>query len=225
MKITVVTPPPFEPVTLASVMEHLRWDADNDSPAQYPLQTLVEGYITTAREYAERVTRRALVQQTLRITLRGFPSMRVRFGGRYDDDDDIFLRPGKIELPRPPFIALLHVKYLDSTETLQTLASSNYYVDSESDIVPQLVFRDTFDPGIACTTRQDAVRIEWQAGYDPGSDSPLTQEAAAANVPQSIKDAIKLQVQLLADRFDPNERAELERARDALLNGFKVHTY
>ena len=224
MKITVVTPPPFEPVLIGEAMDHLRWDADNDSPAQYPLQSLVEGYITTAREYAEKVTKRALVQQTLRITLERFPMISVRWGGN-GWDDDTFWRPGKIELPRPPFIALLHVKYLDSTETLQTLADTNYYIDDQSDIVPQLVFRDTFDPGIACTTRQDAVRIEWQAGYDPGSDSPLTQEAAAANVPQSIKDAIKLQVQLLADRFDPNERAELERARDALLNGFKVHTY
>jgi len=223
MNIVVVTEPAFEPITVQEAADQLRWDADNDSPQSFPLQTMLEGHIKTAREFAEKVTRRALVQQTLRITLPAFPMMTVRFGGRFEDDS--FYRPGKIELRRPPLIDLVSVKYLDQDEVLQTLSPSHYYLDDQSGVVPELVFRDTFDPNMATTARQDAVRIEWMAGYSPGNDSPITQATATANIPAAIKDAIKLQVQLLADRFDPNERAELERARDALLNGFKIHSY
>jgi len=228
MNIVVVTPPPFEPLSVAEVYEHLRWDADTDSDSPpnvtYPLQDTITGYIITARQYAESYTRRAFVRQTLRITLPAFPSTNIRFSD-YDDPTDWFRRPGKIELKRPPYIALVSVKYLDSNEALQTLAPSNYYVDDASGLLAELVFRDTFDPAIATTERQDAVRIEYQAGYPPGDESPEDQPTLAANVPQSIKDAMKLHVQLLADRFDPDERAELERARDALLSQFRIQSY
>jgi hypothetical protein len=221
MNIVVVTPPPFEPITVAAAYQQLRWDAetDDDSPPNvtYPLQSLIEGHIVTAREYAEKVTRRALIQQTLRITLNGFPSSRVRFGGRWDEGD-FYYRPGTIELKRPPFISLVSVQYLDSNEVLQTLASSHYYVDSESNLVPVLVFRDTFDVSLATTERQDSVRITYLAGYPPEGSPYQTQEEYAFNVPQGIKDAMLLHVQSLADRFDPDERETIERARDALLN-------
>ncbi len=190
----------------------------------YPLGDLISGYIATAREYAESFTRRAFVRQTLRITLPGFPTTNVRFAG-YDDSSDWFTRPSKIELKRPPFASLVSVKYLDQNEVLQTLDPANYYVDDASNLLAELVFRDTFDTAIATTARQDVVRIEYVAGYPPTSDSPETQVSMTANVPKSIKDAIKLHVQLLADRFDPDERADLERARDALLKQFKIESF
>jgi hypothetical protein len=190
----------------------------------YPLQDMISGYIITARQYVESFTRRALIRQTLRVTMPAFPTTNVRFAG-YDDPSDWFRRPGKMELKRPPFISLVSVKYLDSDEVLQTLAPSNYYVDDASSLLAELVFRDTFDPSIATSERQDAVRVEYVAGYPPGDDSPETQMSLAANVPQSIKDAIKLHVQLMADRFDPEERAELERARDALLKQYQIQSF
>lgn len=228
MNITVLTPPPFEPISVAQVYEHLRWDTEtnDDSPPTtiYPLQSLIEGYIVTARQFAEAATRRCFIQQTLRLTLNGFPTNTVHFGSRWNQVEDLYSRPGKLELPRPPLISLLSVRYLDDNEVLQTLAPSNYYLD-DSSLVPQLVFRDTFDVGIVTPDRQDSVRIEYVAGYPPGDDSPNTQTVFAQNVPQWAKSAMLLHVQLLADRFDPKEREDIERARDALLNQNKVHGY
>ena len=48
MKITVLQPPPFEPVTLAEVHKHLRLDLDG-SPASHPDDDMLQRLIATAR--------------------------------------------------------------------------------------------------------------------------------------------------------------------------------
>jgi uncharacterized phiE125 gp8 family phage protein len=225
--IITAVEPPFEPVTVAEAYEHLRWDTETEGspPAQvYPLETLVSRNIFTARAYVEQVTRRALVQQTLRMVLPSFPYTRRLFSSRWGGDNEWITRPYMIELRRPPFRELLSVQYLDKDEVLQTLAPSNYYMDTESSLVAQLWFRDTFDTDIATDQRNDAVRINWVAGYTPNGSPPTTQEDYAANIPKGIKDAILLQTQLLCDRFDPKERADIERVRDNLLASYTIHT-
>lgn len=229
MNIQTVTPPPFEPVTLAEAYAHLRWDTEDEgSPSEvtYPLGDLVTRNITTARQYVEQTTRRAFVKQTLKLVLPGFPAARSYFSTpfRYGlDDDDYYAKPGYVELSRPPYISLVSVKYLDHDDVEQTLDPAKYYVDSESGLAARVYFRDTLDVNIANPDREDSVRITWIAGYAPGADSPSeTQENLTANVPAGIKDAILLQVQLLCDRFDANERADIERARDRLLSNFTI---
>lgn len=218
MNIQTLVPPAFEPVTLEEAYTHLRWDTEDvGSPSEtgYPLSDLISRNITSAREYVEQVTRRALIEQTLRYVLPGFTE------GEWPCD----WRIKYVELLRPPLIAFLSVKYLDKNEVLQTLDPSHYYVDTDSSIVPRLCFRSTLDPSIATDQRTDAVRIEWVAGY-PGAESPVASQAqAAANVPKALKDAILLQVQLLCDRFQKDERMDIERTRDALLNSYIVRRY
>lgn len=205
MNIIVVTPPAFEPVTVEEAYQHLRWDPEPGSPTEYPLLDLVERNITTAREDAERATRRAFVKQTLRAV---FPCFQDR-----------------MEMRRPPFAELVSVEYLDADGLLQTLSSDYYHVDTMSDIVPAVVV-DSRNLPVVTAERADAVRITWVAGYPwEGSPGPDSQEDAAAGVPKAIKDAILIGVQLLADRFDAGERAALEAARDALLFSYKVHSF
>jgi hypothetical protein len=228
MKIIVLTPPPFLPITVAEAYAHLRWDTEFEGspPTEvYPLQDLVTRNITTATTYVEQITRRAIIRQTLKMVLPGFPFSQQLFSSRWGGDEEWFARPGRIELPRPEFGAMVSVKYLDKDEVEQTLAPSNYYVDADSGVVPMLVFRDTFDVDIATTDREDAVRVTWTAGYEPAAGSPATQADYAANVPSGIKDAILLQTQLLTDRFDPKERADIERARDNILASYTVRTF
>ncbi len=230
MNITVVTPPPFEPITLAQAYQHLRWDTEDEgSPSEtiYPLQDLIERNITTARTYVEQITRRALVRQTLKMVLPAFPVMRSRFSSRWGDvEDDYYTRPGYVELPRAPTAAVVSVKYLDQNEAEQTLSSASYYLDTDSSPVARLYFRDNFDTHIANCERADAVRIVWTAGYAPGDDSPSeTQINYAANIPKGILDAILIQVQLLSDRFESAERMALERARNSLLTSFTIDTF
>lgn len=226
--IITVEPPLFEPVTVAEAYQHLRWDTELEGspPAEvYPLEALVARNIATARAYVEQVTRRALVQQTCKMVLSSFPATRRLFSSRWGGDEQWIMRPWMIELRRPPFQSLVSVQYLDTNEVLQTLDPANYYVDTESSLVAQLWFRDTFDTSIATDSRNDAVRITWVAGYTPEGSPPTTQADYAATVPLGIKDAILLQVQLLSDRFDPKERADIERVRDHLLASYTIHTF
>lgn len=210
MNIDVVTAPPFEPISVAEAYEHLRWDTEEQgSPSEtiYPLQTLIEGNITAARVYIETRTRRSLIEQTLRLNLPSFERpVQDAWAG--------FSGCLQIELPRPPLIVVESVKYYDEDNTLQTVSSANYF--TTSGVVPALRFVDEFS--VPCTYRRDdAVQITYQTGYAATDSPPTTQAEYAANVPKALKDAMKLTVQLLADRFDDTERAALERARDSIL--------
>lgn len=200
MQITVVTPPPFEPVTLENVYAHLRLDPIGGT---HPDDDMLVRQIRTAREQVEQITRRAIIQQTLMASMFEVPT-----------------RSG-FELKRPPFVGMVAVTYFDATNTAQPLDPATYYVDDVSDIVPRLVFTGT-RPNVYCRT--DAVRVSWVAGYPPAGVA-ATQADYAANVPASIKDAVLLGVQLLYDELAVDKRTKLETARDALLSSFHVHSF
>jgi hypothetical protein len=60
--LTVLTPPASEPVDLNLLSKHLRLDQDFDD-------TLLSGYLTAARNSAETFLSRALLTQTLQLTI------------------------------------------------------------------------------------------------------------------------------------------------------------
>ncbi len=202
MNVIVVTEPPVEPVTLAEALAHLRLDAFG-SPPEHPDDAMILRHIATARAEVERITGRALVQQTLRMAAPEFPC-----GGDY------------VELRRPPYISLMSVEYYDSLNVLNTLASSNYYINDSSDVVARLEFIDGFN--VSTYARSDAVRISWIAGYEPVGSPP---DDYTVNIPPAIKDAILLGVQLLYVQFKPDDREAIERTRAALLAGFGVVSF
>lgn len=206
MNITIVTPPPVEPVTIAEAYAHLRWDAEPGSPIVYPLEDLVTGNIKTAREDAEAFLRRSLVMQTLRLSTSSFRDL---------------------ELLRPPFISLVGVAYINEAGVSTDLDITDFYVTD--DLVPRLCpYARVVD---ACSdldrSRSDCVRVTYVAGYAPVYDSasPPNVTSYAANIPQSFKDSILIGVQLLCDRFDPDEKGALEKTRDRLLMSQKVETW
>lgn len=216
MNITVITPPPFEPVTVAQAYEHLRWDPEEEgSPPEtvYPLQGLIERNIATARDYVERATRRALVAQTIRLSSTSF-GMVSR--GRFVDSRCY------LELLRPPLLEVLSVDYYDAANVLQPIDASDYYVTD--DLVPRLHLVSGYSAPMFYA-RPDAARVTYRVGYAPEGSPPATQADYAATVPAALKDAILLQVQILSDRFDKGEREDLERARDNLLLNYRVHTF
>lgn len=205
MNIIILTPPPFEPVTLQECYTHLRLDPDG-SPPEHPDDAMLRRHIATARGQAEKMTRRAFVQQTIRLVTDRFPSEG---------------RSCWIELLRPPLIAVQQVTYHDENNSLQSVDSGNYF--TTDDFVPRLQFIDGFT--LPCTYRRDdAVRVDYAVGYDPEGSPATTQAEYAGNVPGEIKDAILLGVQLLYDQLSPEQREQLERARDSLLEGFRVHS-
>lgn len=214
MNITITTPPPFEPVTLAEVWKHLRLDPDG-SPLEHPDDAMLERHITTARQHVESMTRRALVQQTVRLSMGAFPvscdyatvSWRRREVVR------------KILLHRPPIIRVESVSYFDGDNALQTLDAADYYTTDEQ--VPELRFASAFSaPTIY--DRPDAVRVTYVAGYAPEGSPPVTQDEYRASVPMPLRDAILAGVQLLYDDLAAADADKLERMREALVQPYRI---
>ena len=201
MNLIVLTPPPFLPVTLEEVYAHLRLDVEGSPPA-HPLDSMLERYLRTATGEAEKIARRCFIQQRLRLTAAAFP------------------KAGKgIELLRPPLIRVEAVAYHDGDNNLVTLGAGDWYVTD--DRVPQLRFVTGFGYPTPYD-RPDALRIDYIAGYDPAGSPAVSQADYAGNVPDVVKDAILLGVQLLHDNLTPDERAATERAREYLLSGERI---
>lgn len=216
MNLIVVTPPPVEPVTLAEVYQFLRLDPDDDSPPAHPDDAMLRSQIAAARQDAENFTKRAFVEQTLRLYVSRFPCNDAFVGGQHW----FSLRGGRgyIELLRPPLMAVQSVQYYDQDNVLQTVSPADYFVTD--DFVPRLMFIDTFAPPLTYI-RADAVRVDYVAGY-VSDDSPA--DDPAENVPAQIKQAILLGVQLLYDQLSPEQRKAIENSRDMLLIGQRVTT-
>lgn len=214
MNITVVTPPPFEPVTLAQVYAHLRLDPEG-SPAAHPDDAMLTRMIASARQTIELMTRRALVRQTLRLSCGGFPAPEWRRWALTLRDN-----PGAvpIRLRRPPIVdGAVQVQYFDANNDLQTLPPADYYLTDEQ--LPQVALSgdapSTYD-------RPDAVRVTYVAGYAPEGSPPTTQAEYAANIPAPLKDAILVTVQMLYDSLTPAEQTRLEMLREALVQPYRI---
>ena len=110
MKVQLVTPPAYLPVTLLETKAHLRIESSFVSDDAYILALI---YSATAA--VENITRRALVTQTWRYFLGEWP--------RYD----------RIKLPFGRLQSVANVKYKDTDATEYTMDSGEYIVDADSD--------------------------------------------------------------------------------------------
>jgi len=180
----LVTPPTVEPVALALAKQHLRVDFTNDD-------TLIQTYITAARQYAEKYTNRALFDQQWVLALDHFPLPRFQtslnseqrhdwpyFGAAWDYFS--------IRLPKPRCVSIQSVTYLDLTATLQTLDPSTYFVDTTSEPARLVPSENLFWP----YTQQylpGSVKVTYTAGsYGDG--------VIVNNCPQTVVMAILLLV-------------------------------
>jgi hypothetical protein len=211
MILKLTSPPGVEPVTLPEAKQHLRADGDDDNG-------LISSLITAARVYCENVQGRAFITQTWRLTLDRFPC-----AGEVVRDGE-YLRPrscqeraarGVILLPRAPAIAVSSVQYIDRNGTTQTLSSSGYTLDSDSE--PARLFPSYGNDWPSTRDDLKAAIITYTAGYG----------ATAANTPETVKQAIKL---LVGSWYENREGVltgtiskEIEFAIEALLSQDRVH--
>lgn len=163
MGLKVITPPAEEPVSVQEIKDHLR--IINSEEDSY-LETLIQ----TAREYCEKHSNRAYVQQTLVKTFDEWPEFPV-------------------ELPRPPIQSVEKIEYKDSDGTLTEWDASNYIVDEYS-FIPK-VYKDYSAefPDVELA-KANAIQITYKAGYSPDDSGDTTDYTA--NVPARFKHAIKL---------------------------------
>lgn len=211
MNITTLIEPTVEPVTLAEVWRQLRLNPDvDDSPPSHPDDPMLLRLITEARIDCEKKTRRSFVKQKVRLSID--PRTRWWPWGAFGYPQ---FAHGPIELKRPPVVEVTAVSYYDSANTLQLVDPARYFVTDEE---PAKLH---FDSGFAvCDAypRSDALRIEYWAGY-PWNDSPID---LAGNVPETIKGAILLGVQMAYDPMSPAQRLDAERAQKSLLSTYIV---
>ena len=146
--------PVVEPVTVDDLRQQCRIDSQEED-------TLLRSFITAAREMVETDTRRALITQTWELKFDAFPC-------------DV------IEVRRCPLISVSSIAYVDTNGTSQTLASTVYSVDANSEPGRiTLAYQQTWT---TTRTQDNAVTMTFTAGYG----------AAATSVPERAKLAIRL---------------------------------
>lgn len=182
--------PAAEPITLAELKAHLKIEVDDEDD-------VLDGLITSAREWIERWTGRAFVARTVETRLDRFPLP-------FDPVSLDYIAPGQaatkaISLPIGPVRSVTSIEYIDSAGSLITWAASSYQVDTVSPIAR---IAPAFGAYYPATRHGDfgAVRITYEVGYAPGSGSPVDY---AENIPKRVKQAIKL----LAGHWEANRTA------------------
>ena len=195
MIATRTSDPSVEPITTAEAKTHLRVDhTDHD--------TYIDTLIQSAREYIEGVIGRALVQQTWKYYLQDWPA------------------GDEFELPYPPLQSVTSIKYTDSDDDETTWDSDEYEVDTDAEpgrII--LAYGETW-PSTTLHPK-NPIEIEYVAGY--AVDTGSSPDDYRANIPEAIKAAVKIHVEMLYDR--PNDayfERVLKDARDMLLAPYKV---
>lgn len=216
MNLRTITPPPSDAlvVTLQEVYDHLRLTTEG-SPPTHPQDTMLTRLIKVATSEAENITHRAFMEQTVRLYTDRFPYPSAFFSG---DRWWSTRGQGYIDLLRPPLIAISAVRYYDEENELLTIDGDNYFVTD--DLVPRLMFVDAFT-GPTTYVRDDALTVDYVVGYPPDG-SPA--EDYAANIPEQIKQAVLLGVEMHYRSLDTKNREVFERARAELLSDFVVYT-
>jgi uncharacterized phiE125 gp8 family phage protein len=191
MSVSIVTPATHEPIGLEQARDHVRAD-DTENAAE------LSGMISTARAKVERYLRRSLLTQTIDVFRDSFPGLS-----------------GVIVIPRPPTQSITSIKYLDTAGVLQTLDSSLYVVDVESE--PARIWPADGETWPINQVMLNAVEIRAVAGYGDG----------VADIPPEIKSAMLL---VIGDLFDHRSSfvlgtiaSKLPQNAESLLDEFRTY--
>ena len=186
------TPPAVEPLTLAEAKLHVRVDSAGED-------TLIESYITAARQMAEAYTGRQLITATSTLESDDFP-------GAFGD----------INLPRTPLGSVSSVAYVDGAGSTQTLSTDIYEV-LDDDVKASVVLKPGKVWPEVQSEKRNAVTITFTAGYG----------AAASDVPGSVRSALLLIVANLYENRESvitgTNATTLPMGVTALLDTVSVH--
>jgi uncharacterized phiE125 gp8 family phage protein len=190
LMLNLASAPASEPVSLAEAKTHMRIDHSDDD-------TYITALIPAARKRIEQVTRRALIDQTWEMHLNWFPDL--------------------IEVPRPPLSSVTSITYLDDNGASQTLASSVYTVDTDSQ--PGRIY-EAYDQSWPTTYAvPKAIKVTFVAGYG----------SASSDVPADLVQAVKI---LVAHWYENREPvavglsvASIPMVLDYILEDYRIHTF
>lgn len=137
--LKLITPPPFEPLTLVAIKQYMRVDHPDEDAA-------IARCFSAAVAYADGpdgFLQRALIDQTWQLTLDAFPIHEIR-------------------IPLPPLIQIVNIFYDDAGGVQQILPPAQYSVDNVSE--PGWIVPVTNWPS-GVLNAINAVRIRFRAGY------------------------------------------------------------
>lgn len=153
--LACVTPATSEPVTLSEVKEWVQQDHAADD-------AMLSALITSARQLIEQQSGLVFMPASYRLVLDQFPSWTIR-------------------LPRYPLRSVASIIYIDHNGDTQTLDSSTYLVDTDSN--PGLVEPAFGEVWPTARWQARSVRITFEAGH-----------SLAADIPGPLKQAVKMLV-------------------------------
>ena len=187
---TITSPPAVEPVSLDEAKLWLKQDVDDDDD-------LISGLITAAREMCETFTNRAFITQTWQMYMDAFPGYIDRRSGAAQSVRTMSTgawqliggRWGFI-LPASPVQSVTALTYNDQYGNPQTLATSTYNTDLVSSPARIFPVFATFWP--LTQYAPNSVSCTFVCGF---GDTP-------ADVPESIKTAMKMQISWLYNNRD-----------------------
>jgi hypothetical protein len=189
-----VTAPESEPVSLAEMRQQVHEFADiTANDVQYA------SLITTAREWVEDFTGRALIDQKWRLTIGnalpyagGDSVSGYRAPGYYCGNWGSY-RAGEILLRKSPALSITKFVTVDAGNTETDVDSATYALREADSKWPRLVALNgaTWNPWLPGT----CMRIEYRAGYINELGSPTV-----GSVPERFKQAILLYAEALFDR-------------------------
>jgi len=195
-----ITPPDGEPVDLASMKRHLRTFASSTDE-----DPDINALITSAREWVENYTGRALIEQAWRLTLHGRPGSfaggdivggtrdgRLPPGYGYYCGLWTWSRSGEIKLHRAPVIEITSFVTVDAAGVETAVDPATYELREPDSKWPRVV---ALNGATWSTWLTGDMRIEFLAGY-----------ADEDTIPVRFKQAIKLHAEANYDRGDDMQK-------------------
>lgn len=209
--VEVVTPPAANFLEDARVWDHLRvpLSGSPEAPADETQIALYRNAAQAALDGPQGTLGRALITQTLRMTLDAFPLWTAADAGeRYLQGN------GAIRLPCPPVVSVTSIAYVDEAGATQTLAASKYdLIDNQR--WPSIVVPAWEQDWPATRDVPAAVTVTWTAGYG----------AAASDVPQNIVAAGLEMVRMLYEGLTGRDREGAQATVEALIAKDRVRGF
>jgi uncharacterized phiE125 gp8 family phage protein len=153
-------------------------DVDSDGVESHPDDQLLRDALEAAVDMAEEFTGLTLALTTYEMALDDFPCMPH---GRWGMSAADRLAAQAIELPRPPFIAI--VEFVASDDSDGGVDPATYTLDDFSALA-RLIPVSAWPTGTPATNR---IRVRWLAGYGDSSDG-------AQPLPAAIRQALLMLV-------------------------------